>query len=245
MSAVPAQAMLAAWDSGASQSAPERALTLLAAAWPEHTRVHWLHLPIGARDRQLLVLRERLFGTRIDALAACPACAERLELAFTTSQVAIDAPATLAAVEVDVAGYRLSCRLPDSADLLAASAAPAGQGGTLLLERCLTSALNDGLPVAPALLPPAVRDALERALLEADPQAEVQVALDCPGCGHGWTIHFDVLAYLWSELDDWAGRVLREVHDLASAYGWRERDILALSATRRQWYLDLIAGQRQ
>jgi hypothetical protein len=34
--------------------------------------------------------------------------------------------------------------------------------------------------------------------------------------------------------------MVREVHRMASAYGWREADILAMSAFRRQRYLELI-----
>ena len=33
-----------------------------------------------------------------------------------------------------------------------------------------------------------------------------------------------------------------EVHVLASSYGWRESDILNMSAWRRQYYLDLIGA---
>jgi hypothetical protein len=33
---------------------------------------------------------------------------------------------------------------------------------------------------------------------------------------------------------------LRDVHELASAYGWRESEILALSPQRRQAYLELV-----
>ena len=37
----------------------------------------------------------------------------------------------------------------------------------------------------------------------------------------------------------WARRTLRDVHVLARAYGWREADVLALSPTRRQIYVEL------
>jgi hypothetical protein len=33
---------------------------------------------------------------------------------------------------------------------------------------------------------------------------------------------------------------MREVHTLAAMYGWRETDILAMSAWRRQRYLEMI-----
>jgi hypothetical protein len=50
---------------------------------------------------------------------------------------------------------------------------------------------------------------------------------------------FDVADYLWQELHAWAKDVLRSVHALAVAYGWREADVLALSPTRRRIYLEL------
>jgi hypothetical protein len=35
---------------------------------------------------------------------------------------------------------------------------------------------------------------------------------------------------------------MRDVHQLASAYGWSEHDILTMSAGRRQLYLELVAS---
>lgn len=232
--------LLAAWELAGSQAPLQRALTLLAAAWPE--RAAWQHVPIGERDRHLLALYTGLFGTRIDGLATCPRCAEQLEVRFDTGQIAAPAWTGHTAVGIEVDGYRISCRLPDSADLLAVVAA--GEPAHGLLERCITGAMHDGAAVAPAALPPVVRAALEEALRDADPQAEVSIALDCPACGHAWVMDFDVLAYLWSEIEDWAARLLRDVHDLASAYGWSEAAILALGDARRRWYLELVAPPR-
>lgn len=243
MSGAHAGTLLAAWETAAAQPPLQRALTLLAAAQPERTRDEWLHVPIGERDRQLLALRARLFGPRINALADCPQCGAALELDFDAGAIAVPASAARSALTIEAHGYRLQCRTPDSADLMAA--AQAGDGAAaLLLERCVTEALKEGFPVAPAALPAALRAQVERALAEADPQAEIRIALACPACAHDWTIDFDVLAYLWSELDDWAGRLLRDVHELASAYGWRERDILDMSATRRGWYLEMLAERQ-
>jgi hypothetical protein len=53
---------------------------------------------------------------------------------------------------------------------------------------------------------------------------------------------FDMLAYFWSEIQMGARRLLREIHVLASAYGWRESEILTLSAARRRAYLELVGG---
>ena len=79
-------------------------------------------------------------------------------------------------------------------------------------------------------------------MADADPQAQIKLALVCPGCSYAWHALFDVAAFLWSEVHAWAKRILYEVHTLARAYGWREADILAMSARRRQIYLDLVGS---
>ncbi len=53
---------------------------------------------------------------------------------------------------------------------------------------------------------------------------------------------FDILSYLWTEIEDWAQRLLVDVHTLAVSYGWSERDILALSPRRRRMYLELLGA---
>ena len=55
-----------------------------------------------------------------------------------------------------------------------------------------------------------------------------------------WRAVFDIVTFFWSEIEAWACRILREVHILASAYGWCERDILALTSARRQFYLEMV-----
>jgi hypothetical protein len=43
-------------------------------------------------------------------------------------------------------------------------------------------------------------------------------------------------------VEDWASRLLLEVHALASVYGWSERDVLNLSPRRRRLYLDMVGA---
>ena len=52
----------------------------------------------------------------------------------------------------------------------------------------------------------------------------------------------EIAGFFWAELSTQARRLLGEVHTIASAYGWREAEILALSARRRHYYLELISG---
>ncbi len=83
---------------------------------------------------------------------------------------------------------------------------------------------------------------IEAFLAKTDPQAETLIDLTCPACGHGWTVALDIGSFLWTRWNALAKRLLREVHVLARAYGWREPDILALSWIRRQAYLEMASA---
>ena len=137
------------------------------------------------------------------------------------------------------AGYEVRFRLPNSADLAAMAQAAAGDARRRLLERCLLESRRAGQAQTPDQLPSAVVEAISAKMAEADPQADVQLALVCPACGHTWQATFEIVSFLWAELSAWAERTLADVHALASTYGWREADILAMSARRRQRYLEL------
>ena len=71
----------------------------------------------------------------------------------------------------------------------------------------------------------------------ADPWAELTLGIRCPACGHEDGAAFDIAAYLWEEIDSHARQLLDDIHTLATAYGWTEPDILALSDARRAAYL--------
>jgi hypothetical protein len=74
----------------------------------------------------------------------------------------------------------------------------------------------------------------------SDPVARIELALTCPSCDQVWSSLFDIASFLWTEVDAWARRTLRDVHTLARAYGWRESEVLALGPRRRQAYLELV-----
>ena len=101
---------------------------------------------------------------------------------------------------------------------------------------------HDGTPAAAGELPDEVIDLIAARIAETDPQGDVQIAMRCPQCGHDWHASFDIGPFFWSEIHTWAQRLLREVHILASAYGWREMDILMMSPRRREFYLSCIDG---
>jgi len=228
--------LLAVWERGQGQPPVQQALLLLAVAHPESPADDLLNLPIGRRDAALLTLREWLFGPQVEGAARCPACGQQLELSFSTTDIRCG-PKTMNELIVVVADRELRFRLPTSADLLAvANGAEPDTAQRALAAQCL---LDEA--AAPVLALDTL-NAIAARMAEADPQAEVQLALTCPDCGHHWMALFDIVGFLWSEINTWAQRMLREVHTLASAYGWREADILALSPLRRQRYLQLVRG---
>ena len=239
-----ASELLVVWEHGLAQPPAQRALMLLAAACPDTPPEALAKLSIGQRDAHLLTLREWTFGPKLVSVATCPACGERLELTFNVAdiQVATDAPPT-EPLSVSVADYEVRFRLPNSLDVAAiAKNEDATAAGHLLLERCLLAAHHDGEERSIDQLPTNVVEAIVARMAQADPQADVQLALSCPVCGHQWQVTFDILSFFWKEITVWAPRILREVHLLASVYGWREADILSLSPWRRQLYLEMVSG---
>lgn len=234
--------LLTAWEFGSSQSSSRRLLTLLATVHPDMSEEQLLKLPIGQRDGLALRLREVLFGSQLTSLAACPFCTERLELALDVADIRV--PSNAPAQEplgLKLEGFALEFRLPDSQDLmLIETVSNVDEARRVLFERCLLSASHEGQTCAMDNLPEEILDQVEAAMSEADPQADVQLDLCCPACGHSWLATFDIASFVWSEINAWAQRVLNEVHLLAKAYCWREADILAMSPTRRRFYLERV-----
>jgi hypothetical protein len=144
-------------------------------------------------------------------------------------------------LSVEIGDYVVRFRLPNSLDLMAISDLNDLDAATqALVGRCLLWASHKGEEVSIDALPEIVLEEALKRMSESDPQADVQLTLSCPECEHKWQTAFDILHFLWKEIDAWALRTLHDVHVLASAYGWSEAEILAMSNWRRQVYLELV-----
>lgn len=227
----------------------EKALHLLRMAYPDVTPGALARLTVGQRDLCLIKLREQTFGTHLTGVADCPGCSERVELDFDSRDI-VDNGAVLPELQeetsshsyqLDLPGWELSFRLPTNEDMLGLP-----RDNSLpqkyLLKTCLIEARHDGEDVLTDDLPAEVVTAIAEKMVKEDPYLNITLALKCPACGHEWKMIFDIVSYFMSEINTWAARLLRQVHRLATAYGWRETDILSMSAWRRQHYLELIAG---
>jgi hypothetical protein len=230
------------WERGRSQSPVERAVSLLQIATPERQREALAQFGIGHRDTELLKLRERIFGSCMTGHADCPACGQQMEMNFAVAELQTAPLPKLRETYTEIFGeYEIGFRLPNSNDL--ATLVP-GEDVTAqkrgLLQRCVVHATRASQPLATDQLPENVVRNLSERMSELDPQGDVQLALTCPQCSHHWQAPLDIVSFIWSEIHAWAVRLLRDVHVLASSYGWGEADILALSPWRRQVYLELI-----
>ena len=241
--------LITVWERGLNQTPIQRSLALLAIACPEISPEELAKLSIGQRDARLLVLREWTFGSQLVSVTDCPHCGDRLELTFNVADIKVSPETELGEVlSLKVDKWEVQFRLPNSLDLLSLTSpqSPSQSDSEAialarnqLLQRCLLRVCHEGKePTEP--LPSLMDDRIVEQMALADPQADVQLALNCPACGHQWQSVFDIMSFFWSEIDAWTYGILREVHELASAYSWRESDILAMSPQKRQIYLSMV-----
>jgi uncharacterized protein (UPF0212 family) len=243
MHSLSASEMVQIWEIGQSQHWLDRALTMLSVACPEKSVQDLVALSIGQRDAYLLTLRELTFGSDLNGFAECPKCSERLEFDLQVSDIRlIDLTQPVPAdYQLETEGYHLQFRLPNSQDLATIVACKDVElATTMLLQRCLLKCDRDQIAISANELPESTIVHLIEQMAECDPQAEIQLALSCPACGHAWSALFDIVDFLWTELSARAKLLLQDVHLLARFYGWREADILSMSEMRRQFYLELI-----
>jgi hypothetical protein len=231
------------WEAGRDQRPIERALSLLSAADAGSSREELMALSVSRRDLGLLELRQRAFGDTLQAFAECPQCAGHLDIRFGAAAIKTAKNEAPSILELKSHGITVQFRLPTSADLTEAVAAGDIQvASETLLSFCVIEARKDGTTITPNELPQEVREEINRRMAATDPVAEVLLDLRCPLCAHSWQALFDIASFLWLEISAHARRLLREVDALARAYGWGEAEILGLSATRRQAYLELIGS---
>lgn len=242
--------LLSIWDQGHGLSPGGRAMLVLTTACPEYQRRHMDSFSIGERDALLAHVRARTFGGAVQAIVTCPACGAIGEVTVDVRSVFPDAaqPGSRNAISrlpmrIAAGDFTVQAVAPTVRDVEAiASAATPEEGVRMLLRRCILRAEKRGSHCEVDDLPREICALLEDRMAEADPQGDVHLSIRCPGCDHHWPVPFDIVTYFWSEIHLAARRLLRDIHVLASAYGWRESDILTLSEARRRIYLEMVSG---
>lgn len=217
--------ILAAWEAGIGRRPLDRAIAIL---WAAGIPGDLAALPMAERDRSLLHVRAATFGLTLEARADCPACGEELEMMF-------DAQALVSALVVPepevlrIRGEEFCIRSLTSHDVAAAASASEGEVRDLLCRR-LT-----GRDTLPDTMLPDLYDAISC----REAEGELTAHFTCSICQMEWQEVLDIADFLWAEVDAGARRLLGEIAEIASAFGWSEREILGLSEGRRMVYLDL------
>jgi hypothetical protein len=224
------------WERGYGLHPVDQGLLALSAALPAESPEGLADWPLGRRNRALVRLRCSCFGPRLKAWTSCKGCAEKLE--FELDGEAWGASVwgnSLDQIKPIVVKGR-SFRPPTSRDL-ARTVGAADLSSAI--RRLLIGCLMDAADSLEELAEEDLREIGEQ-MAAADPQAETRLTLHCPECGKQWEESLDIVGFFWAEIEARAKRVLFEIHTLASAYGWSEREILSLSEPRRALYLERV-----
>ena len=252
MAALTASSLLRIWELGDGLHVVDQALLVLSAAFPDETADELASLTVGQRDARLLSIYEHSFGPHVSGLTDCPQCRETLECTFRVADIGLPAPSQAAnhVYQLDTAGYTVQFQLPCSRHLAAVAnlrqepqpvvGETVAGARTHLLEQCVVEVGRTGERLTVADLPDDVSAAVVEEMADADPQADVRFQFACAACAHQWAVPFDIVPFLWAKIAERARTLLHEIHLLATAYHWREADILALSSVRRRSYLDLV-----
>jgi hypothetical protein len=195
----------------------------------------WWEQSLGSRIAALLRLVVATNGrATLDLSARCtrPACGSSFEF-----ELPIDRHTSGSAKPIEITlgdGRLVRLRLPNGADLRDWRA-------------CIDPARPDALAMLETLrIQGEIRDAdiaaIDAALGEHDPLVDFSIRGSCPACHADMEMPIDLEQLALASLRVAQRELLREVHALASHYGWTEAEALAIPQRRRAEYRELIEG---
>jgi hypothetical protein len=243
MHALVGEQLLTAWDRGFHESDLSRALTLLTVSSAQRSREDAAALSLAERDLELWRLRQMTFGDSLRATLPCSGCAAQMEFSLQLSTVikSLQQPNFSLPAVRQMQGWQVTVAPATTLDLEAALQLPDQSSSTqALLERCTSMRDPTGSEARWNDVPAALRDCAVAVFEEIHEDAEFICAVTCPQCGAVEMADLDIGRSLWLEVRNAAMHLLREIHELARAYGWSESAIIAMSPRRRHDYLALV-----
>jgi len=210
-------------------------------------------LAVSDRDRLLAAVYAATFGDQIESVVPCEHCGEGSELGFSLAALVeslAPEPNDLAACGLsgpDEAGvYTLAdglrFRLPSSADQRALLDTRSDQRRVALLRRCIVADAEPGAARTPSDLSAEILDRVESAMEIVGPTVARTLNLNCHECGVEQSARFDIQHFLLRALAHERRFLMREIHYLASSYGWSLDEILGLSRDDRRTLVGLVAA---
>ena len=238
---------LALWESGQRLRPLDRGLLALCASLPAESGAAVADWPLGRRNQALAELRALYFGPRLQGWTTCSQCGEKLEFEIDCRNLIQrqENSAVNPGQPIVVDGHVF--RLPTSRDLARIANEEDSQQGALRLLRDCELGFSKSEETVSLDLPQGSLSlddlaAVSEQMALADPLAEIALGFECPNCTNATEEVLDLSTFLWTEIESRAKRLLFEIHALASAYGWEESQILAMSDMRRTSYLQMVHG---
>jgi len=228
--------VLTLWEDGRRLHSLDRGLLAIRALGleSEGDAADW---PLGRRNQALAEVHRDCFGPQLQGWTECSHCAEKLEFQIDChSLIARQRCANPDSVTVRGRAFRP----PTSRDLArVAGELDSEAAAQLLMRSCLLGeGSEDCVPAAEWTSIDC--EELSIRVAEADPLVEILLSFECPVCKTAREHALDLPEFIWAQLEGVAKRILYEIHILASAYGWTEEQILALSDSRRSLYLQMV-----
>ena len=235
MRALSSSDFLDLWERGFGLHPLDQGLLLLGAALPETSYENLADWPLGRRNQALAELRSAYFGPKLHGYTTCNRCGEKMEFEVDSLAFISHAADTAENRSEPIMVKGRSFRLPSSRDLaLAARETNPSSAALRILEACRLDAAESATWSEEDL------EEVGQRMAVADPLAEIVLNLACPACGQECNPMLDIAAFLWAEIEARARRLLFDIHALASAYGWTQKEILSLSEQRRGLYLEMV-----
>lgn len=237
--------LFSVWEQSIDLPVLSKALLLLAKACGVNDIISIETMSIGERDARLLVLREWMFGKRMQHVSHCPVCKEKVEWETNTTDLHLQNFKNTSVekiLQISDDAFEIKFRLINSRDImeLMKRFQESENIANNLLRSCIIEINKGGEKITLDEVPNEVLMKLENEMTKHDPQADIQMALDCPACKHKWSVAFDIVSWFLSEINHWAKHILQEVFLLARFFGWSEKDILNMTPRRRSLYLQMI-----
>jgi hypothetical protein len=235
MRALSSSDFLDLWERGFHLHPLDQGLLVLGAAVPGESYESLADWPFGRRNRALAQLGLGCFGPNPGAWTSCTRCGEKLEVEVDFRNLVNGAMENGSRHGEPIVVKGRSFRLPTSRDLaLAAEETDVRSAAVRLVTTCAVEAGNTPLWSDEDL------EEVGEGMALADPMAEITFHFSCPACGNEGNAALDIASFIWEEIAARARRLIFEIHCLASAYGWTEGEILALSEHRRALYLEMV-----
>lgn len=228
--------ILNVWDYCVGKNQTFKGVALASLVFNEADHSDVLNWSIEKRDVALFHVRKKFFGNQFNNISHCPKCAETVEWDFYFHQMEIPSlkgtPDNVE-ISVDVTDYNLMVRLPNSDDLFVNNEIQIIQNCILNLNEYKALSRNQKIP---DVLINQINDRFN----ESCQASNITYNLNCVACKHEWQVVFDIVSYLWKEIDQWAKGFLDQIGLLAKTFGWSESEIINMSENRRNHYLNLI-----